>query len=105
MLSGVVVSFSGWSLIETLLGQDCRKVVDVQAVTHTGDFIGLLNHRDVPIAVVIAGSRGVKNPKGFCLAVSAQFHNFVTVLCFSSISVVHISFRVVIYCTDIALLT
>jgi hypothetical protein len=61
--------FAGRALIEPLLREQCRHVVDVQAVAHAGD--GIVSEEcgwiladeglDVPVAVVVTGSRVPKD--------------------------------------------
>ena len=77
------------ALVEALLGEDFREIIDMDAVTHTGVFLRGLHDCDVAVAVVSSISAGaVKNSKCFDVA-ATQSDDFVAVLSFSSVSVVH----------------
>jgi hypothetical protein len=89
---GVIVVRSGSlavrPLVQALLSQDRRKIIDVDAVAHAGVFLCVLHNGDVTVAVVIAGGRAVKHSESFDFA-AIQSDDLVAVLRFSSVSVVH----------------
>jgi hypothetical protein len=84
-------SFSGWSFIESLFSQDCREVVKVQTITHASPSNGLLDGRDMTIAVIVARRGIIEHACRDHLAfiIHAQLDDLIAVLCFSAISVVH----------------
>lgn len=82
-------SFSLGALIETFLGEDRRQVVDVDAVDHADVFLSRLHDGDIAVAVVVSGSCAVEHAEGFDVS-AIQPYDLVSVLCFASVSVVHI---------------
>jgi hypothetical protein len=82
-----VVLLPGRAFIETLIREDFREVIDVQAVAQAGADVSS-DRGDLAVAIVVAGSRAMQHADGFDLA-SVQLDDFVAILCFSSVSVVH----------------
>lgn len=60
----------------------------MDAIAHAGVVDSRLDHGDVAVAVVVARRRAVQDAKGFDLS-TLEADDFVTVLCFSSVSIVH----------------
>lgn len=81
--------FSGGTFIQSLFGQYCREVINVQAVAHARSRV-LWQRRDRSVAIVIAG-RGIVQDSEMCdlSAFGCELDNLVAVLCFSAVSIVH----------------
>lgn len=82
-------SFSYWPLIESLFRENRREVIGMQAITHAS--AGLVwNWRDRTVAIIIARRGVVEHAMRNNLpATGCQLNDFVSVPCFSSISIVH----------------
>jgi hypothetical protein len=80
--------FTRWTRVQTFFRKHFAHIVYMQAINHAGVVIGGLDDRDVPIAVVIAGSRAVQDTEGYDFP-ALQLDDFVTVLGFTSIAIVH----------------
>jgi len=63
-------------------------IVDVQAVAHAGISVSLLDHRDIAVAIVVARYCTVQYAERDNLA-AFKLNNFVPVLRFSSVSIMH----------------
>ena len=84
--------FSGGTFIQPFFCEDGREVIHMEAVAHTRAHWHALSLRDVSIAVVVSGDSIVEDAGGYDFSAFAEAHDFVTILCFSAVSVVHISF-------------
>lgn len=60
----------------------------MQAINHTGILLCVLNYSDVSVAIVVSRNCAVQHSKGNDFS-AFKLHNFVTILCFTAISVVH----------------
>lgn len=78
------------TLVQTLLDQNRSEVVDVQTVAHAG--AGLLHgNSNTAVAVIITGRSVVEDAKRDELGRAArrELDNFIAVLCFSAVTIVH----------------
>ena len=62
----------------------------MEAVAHTRAHWHALSLSDVAVAVVVAGDSIVEDTRRDDFAAFADAHDFVTILCFSAVSVVHL---------------
>lgn len=83
--------FAFWALGQPFFSQNRRKVVHMEAIDHAGIFIGALDDGNTSIAIVVSSHRRMQNPEGFNVT-AVQSDYFISILCFSSISVVHMFF-------------
>ena len=81
-------SLSRRTFIQALFGQECRDVVDMDAVTHTSVLVRRLHNRDVSVAIIVARCRAMQDSECFDFP-TVKADDFVSVFCFSSVSVVH----------------
>jgi hypothetical protein len=85
------VLFSGRAFIETLFFKHIRHIIDVEHVTDTRSDVAS-NWSDVAVTEIVACHRAVEYAKANDLgtrSVSSQFYNFVAILSFTSVSIVH----------------
>jgi hypothetical protein len=76
-----------WPLVQALRGQHCVHVVNVQAIAHASAS-NAVNGGNASVAVVIPCGSVKQYAEVFNLAIF-NLNDGVTVLCFSSVSVVH----------------
>jgi hypothetical protein len=78
--------------IQPFFFQELCEVVNVDAVAQARIFFGRLNNSDATVAVIVSRYSAIKQAEGFDFAFSGEFHDFVAVLGFSSVSVMHVNF-------------
>ena len=81
-------SLSGRSLVESLLCEQRRNVIDVETVAHAGSCLRGLHHGNVAVAVIVVRCRAVQDAERIDFA-AVLGDDLVSVLCFSAVSVVH----------------
>ena len=82
--------FSGGAFIQPFFREDGREVIHMEAVAHTRTHWHALRLRDVAVAVVVTGDSIVEDTGRDDFAAFSDAHDFVTILCFSAVSVVHV---------------
>jgi hypothetical protein len=75
--------------IESFFLEHFCDVVNVQTVAQASAGDLCLNRGDVAVAVVIPGLRVIEHANGSDLSAVGQLNDFVAVLCFTSVSIVH----------------
>lgn len=72
---------------QSLFSENRGDVVNMQAIAHTRAGV-VCQWRDAAIAIIVSGHRRMKDAEGDDFA-AFQLYDFVTILCFSAISIMH----------------
>ena len=78
-----------WACVQAGLCQNFRHIINMEAIAHTGIIIVRLYNSDVTVTKIITGNCAIEDSIGNYFP-SIQLHNFVTILCFFPISIVHL---------------
>jgi hypothetical protein len=82
----------GWTFIETLLCEDGGEVIDMETVAQASGHLRVLYGSDLTVAGIVSRHGTVKysDSDDLCAcAVASDLDNFVAILGFSSVSVMH----------------